>query len=126
MEGILSKLKYLDPTKASSFGSIPVKIFAEHSDFFAPLEQFFINESIDRGKFPKLLKKGEITSLFRNGDAFAKKKYRPITILPAISKIYERAFSGQIARYMDNILAPCLCSYRKGYNTQYACTPQID
>ena len=77
-------------------------------------------DSIDRGEFPKELKKGDITSLFKNGDAFDKKNYRPITILSAISKIYERAFSGHIARYMDNILSPYLCVYRKGYNTQRA------
>ena len=29
-------------------------------------------------------------------------------------------FSGQLARYMDNILSPYLCAYRKGYNTQHA------
>ena len=91
-----------------------MKILTEHSDLFAPLVHFFINESIDTNKAPKELKKGEIQSLLKNGDAFAKKNYRPITILPAISKIYERTFSGQIARYMDKILSPYLCAYRKG------------
>ena len=45
---------------------------------------------------------------------------KPITLLPATSKIYERTFSGQIARYMDSKLSPYLCAYRKGYNTQHA------
>ena len=49
----MSKLKNLDPTKASPFGSIPVEIFTEHSDLFAPLVQFLINESIDRGEFQR-------------------------------------------------------------------------
>ena len=69
LEEILSQLNNLDPTKASPFGSIP-----EHSDSFAPLVQLFINESIDTSTFPKELKKGDITSLFKNGDAFARKK----------------------------------------------------
>ena len=43
----MSKLKNLDPTKASPFSSMPVKILTEHSDLFAPLVHFFINESID-------------------------------------------------------------------------------
>ena len=80
----------------------------------------FINETIDTSKFTKELKKGDITSLFKSSDAFAKKNYRPITVLPAISKIYERTFSGQIAHYMENILSPYLRGYRKGYNTQHA------
>ena len=65
IKDIFSKLKSLDPTKDSLFGSIPEKTFTKHSDLFAPLVQFFIYESIDRGKFPKELKKGEITSLFK-------------------------------------------------------------
>ena len=73
LEEILSQLKNLDPSKASPFGSIPVKILTEHSDLFAPLVQLFINESIDTSKFPKELKKGDITSLFKNDDAFAKR-----------------------------------------------------
>ena len=95
-------------------------MLTEHSDLFAPLVLLFINESIDTGNFPKELKKGDITSLFKNGDAFAKSNYRPITVLPAISKIYERIFSGQISHYMENILSPYLCAYRKGYSTQHA------
>ena len=66
-------IKDLDQTKASPFDNIPVKILTEHSDLFAPSLQLFINESINAGKFPKELKKGNITSLFKNGDAFAKK-----------------------------------------------------
>ena len=124
-EEISSQVKNLDPTKASPFGAMPVKMLTEHSDLFASLVQLFINESIDTSTFPKELKKGDITSLFKNGDDFAKKNYRPITItvllyLLAISKIYERTFSGQIARYMENILSPYLCAYHKGYNTQHA------
>ena len=116
----MSQFKNLDPTKASPFGSIPVKILTEHSDLFAPLVHLFINESKDTRNFPKELKKGDITSLFKNGDAFAKKKCRPIKVLPSISRIYERTFSSQIAHYMESILSPYLCEYRKGYNTQHA------
>ena len=43
-----------------------------------------------------------------------------MTVVPAIPKLYERTFSGQIARCMDNMLSPYLCAYRKGYNTQHA------
>ena len=79
----------LDPTKSSTFGSIPVKILTGHSDLFAPMLHFYINGNVNTSNIPNELKKGDITSLFKNGDAFAKKNYRPITILLAMSKIYE-------------------------------------
>ena len=65
MEKILSKLKNLDLTKAYPFGSVPVQILIEHSGLFAPLVQLFLNESKDTHKFPKELKKGDITSLLK-------------------------------------------------------------
>ena len=64
-----------------------------------------IKESIE-------LKKGDITSLFKNGDACAKLNYRPITVLPAMSKVYERLISSQIICYIDEILSLYLCTYR--------------
>ena len=74
LEEIETQLRDLDPTKSSTFGSIPVKVLTEHSDLFAPmLNFFFINESVNTNNFPNELKKGDITSLFKNGAAFAKK-----------------------------------------------------
>ena len=68
----------------------------------------------------KQLQKLQNRSLFKNGDAFAKKNYRPITVLPAMSKIYERIISSQIISYINDILSPYLCAYRRGYSTQHA------
>ena len=117
MEEIETQLRDLDSTKSSTFGSIPVKVLTEHSDLFTPMLHFFINESVNTSNFPNELKKGDITSLFKNGDAFAKKN---ITVLPAMSKIYERIISSQIICYINDILSPYLCAYRRGYNTQHA------
>ena len=38
----------------------------------------------------------------------------------AMSKIYERIISSQIICYINDVLSPYLCAYRKGYNTQHA------
>ena len=54
---------------------------------------FYINESVKTSRFPNELKKGDIASLCKNGDAFAKNNCRPITVLRAVSKNYERILS---------------------------------
>ena len=82
-----------------------MKVITEHSDLFAPMLHFLINESVNTSNFPNELSKGDITSLYKNGDAFAKKNYRPITVLSAMSKIYERIISGQIICYINDILS---------------------
>ena len=49
-----------------------------------------------------------------------KSNYRPISILPVVSKLYERVMQKQIADFIDKHLYVNMCGYRKGYSTQYA------
>ena len=70
--------------------------------------------------FPKELKAGEISSLFKSLDAFIKKNYRPITVLSSVSKIYERVLENQIKSHALSFLSPLLCGFREGYGTQHA------
>ena len=55
-----------------------------------------------------------------------KENYRPVSILPVVSKIFERIIQNQIKTYVEKHLSPFLCGYRKGYNTQYALTAMIE
>ena len=49
-----------------------------------------------------------------------KENYRPISILPLISKNFERLMFQQITSYVSNLLSPYLYGFRKGYNAQHA------
>ena len=49
-----------------------------------------------------------------------KENYRPISILPTISKIFERLMFQQITLFVLGILFPYLCGFRTGYNAQHA------
>ena len=49
-----------------------------------------------------------------------KSNYRPISGLPAGSKIFGRIIQGQIGRYVETFLSPYICGYRKGYSVQHA------
>ena len=70
--------------------------------------------------FPKELKAGEITSLFKSLDVPTKKNYRPVTVLSSVSKIYKRVLESQIKYHALNFLSPFLCGCREGYGTQHA------
>ena len=54
------------------------------------------------------------------------KNYRPVSVLPVISKVFERIMQKQIATYFEKLLSPYLCGYRKGYSTQNAITAMIE
>ena len=80
----------------------------------------WFDQAIVRGEFPDELKLTDVTPTFKKDDPTSVKNNSLISVLPAVSKIYERIIRKQIAKFMDKYLSPYLCGYRKGYNSQYA------
>ena len=64
------------------------------------------------------LKLAEIIPTFNKDDRSDNENYRPISLLPAVSKIYEKDLNDQLNGYFDSIFPPIQCGYRKGNNTQ--------
>ena len=54
------------------------------------------------------------------------KNYRPVSVLPVVSKIYERIMQKQILEYIDKHLSPHLCGYRKWWSTQTALISMLE
>ena len=85
-----------------------------------------VNESIDTCNFPNRLKLADLTPIHKNGEKICPKNYRPISILPVLSKIYERVMQRQINTFIEKYISPFMCGYRKGYNPQYALLTLIE
>ena len=49
-----------------------------------------------------------------------KGNYRPISVLPSVSKIFEKLLYDQLSKYLEDKLSPLLCGFRKKYSTQHA------
>ena len=79
-EEVVINIRQLNPRKASPVDCIPAKILMTNSDVFSVAIQSLFNSGLSKGTFPKELKAGDISSLFKKEDAFTKKNYRPITI----------------------------------------------
>ena len=60
----------------------------------------------------------DITPIYKKGIKDFKENYRPVNILPVLSKPYERILSKQMASFFEKILSKNQCGFRKGYNTQ--------
>ena len=116
----------LNSKKAAGYDSIPPKILKNSvSTIKEPLSQLF-NTSVKENLFPADLKYANVSPLFKKDDNTNKENYRPISILPTISKIFERIMFRQITTHVSDILSPYLCGFRKGYNTQHALLRLID
>ena len=71
-------------------------------------------------QFPDKLKLADIALLHKDNDVTNKTNYRPIDMLPIVSKVFVKLIQNQIGTFIDTKLSPFMCGYRKGYSTQYA------
>lgn len=81
-----------------------------------------INECIRKTIFPSCLKIALITPLYKKGDTEELSNYRPISILPIISKIFEKLIANQILEYLEDndLLCKNQFGFRKGLSTVQA------
>ena len=111
----------MDSTKKTS-GAIPIKKVKLANKKNCKDLANCINECIKQNKFPNELKIADITPIFEKEDPLDKTNYRPISILPTVSKIFERILFNQLQRFSNKFISPLLCGFRKGYSTQHAFT----
>ena len=50
----------------------------------------------------------------------AKENYRPVSVLPVLSKVFERLMQKQINSLITDYLSDFLCGYRQGFSTHHA------
>lgn len=77
-----------------------------------------INDMFSKSKFPDQLKKARVTPVYKKKDRLNKEFYRPISILPIMSKFFEWSISSQLTRFFDGIFDPRLSAYRRGYSCE--------
>ena len=118
-DSVLKKINDLNPAKTSQQTDIPTRILKENLDFFSKYFYENINFCIENSEFPFDLKVADVTPIHKKKSRNSKDNYRPVSILPNISKIYERCLYDQIESFFGNILSKYQCGFRKGYNAQH-------
>ncbi|KAG8286904.1 hypothetical protein J6590_108626 [Homalodisca vitripennis] len=86
---------------SSGYDGVPVKLikFVKHS-LSKPLLHL-INSSLITGIFPDKLKVSKVIPVFKKGSATDIQNYRPISILPSISKIFERTMYHRLVKHLE-------------------------
>ena len=97
-------IKGLNKKSATAYYDIPVKILEKNGDIVSPIITKIYENSKKDCIFPAPLKSGYVTLVHKKGDMTSKENYHPISILPTISKIYERNMQNQIQIYIDKYL----------------------
>ena len=95
-------------------------------DVHASLLTKIINASIRNGCFPDELKAAEVTPIFKKNDDLDKENYRPVSVLPHVSKIIERVMYIQIENFMEGKLSKLLTCFRKSHSTQHCLVNMLE
>ena len=83
-------------------------------------KNLIFNKSIKIAKFPDILKKAEVTPVYKKDNMKCKRNQRPISTLSDLSKIFKKLIYSQIITYMSDKFSKYLTEFRENHNTQHA------
>ena len=112
------EIENLDIKKSSTYGSIPATILKQCVNAYLPHLTNSINYSIQHSSFPQELKLSEVIPVYKKLNSLQKENYRPVILLPHVSKVFERIIHKQITNYMTDKLAHSITGLRKSHGTQ--------
>ena len=126
-QDISKRILDLDVKKASIENDIPAKILIGSNEIVSNCLTDIYNNSKNNRNYPSSLKRGTVTTINKKTTrTLLKKDYRPISLIPIISKLYEKNMYDQIYSYVDKFLSPYLFGYRKNHSTEQCLTIMIE
>ena len=105
--------------KSNRKNTLPLSILSACRQMLCDVIAYLVNDSFDSGVFPQLLKRAEIVPVFKSGDPKLVYNYRPISLLPLMSKIYERCMYNRLLSFLirHSILSTDQFGFRRGRST---------
>ena len=117
-------LKSIKRNKATGLDDLPPCLLKNSPAILSALLAYLINLSITTGIFPIDLKKAKIIPVHKSGPFSILDNYRPVSILPVISKTIEKAIHCQLLTYLDqnSLLSHFQFRFRPKLSTELAVT----
>eukprot|EP00732_Lithocolla_globosa_P002639 Lithocolla_globosa_v1_NODE_1798_length_2330_cov_3.987692.p3 type:complete len:131 gc:universal NODE_1798_length_2330_cov_3.987692:433-825(+) len=107
---LIKEIRRLDPNKRGN-DQLQTPLLRDSANVIDPYLLYVIRVSFQKGVFPDSLKIARVTPLYKSDDPTDPANYRPISVLPTFSKIFERLYHSQLTTFFEtnNLL----------YNRQY-------
>ena len=108
--------------ESSKSSDLPIRVIKQSSIHLVPKLTKYFNEFIEKGVFPKILKTGRITPIFKKGDAQMFGNYRPVCTLPIFGKIFEKIIFNRLQNFFSSkgIIYDNQFGFRKNHSTNHA------
>ena len=129
-QNVLDCIGTLEPKNSCSYDGMSPKELIQIAPIIHPILRLIINQSLITGIFPTKFKIAVITPLYKgkNADVHAFGNYRPISLLPTLSKIIEKIVHAQLYKYMseNNHFIASQYGFRRNHSTEYAAMEFVD
>ena len=120
-------IKSIAAKNSCGIDAISTKLIKMIGDDIARPLTLIINQSLSTGVFPDKLKIAKVP-LYKKDDPHLVDNFRPISLLPAISKIFEKIVFNQVYAYFDRnkLLYTSQYGFRKLHSTELASLELVD
>ena len=119
---ILNIINKLPNKNSCGFDNLSTKIIKALRDYLIKPLILIINQILYTGVFPSQLKIAKVIPIFKKDDNKMFNNYRPISLLPVLSKVVEKVISSQINVFFktNNLFYDSQYGFRPGHSTEYA------
>ena len=116
------------PKASCGFDLLTNRMLKKEKFKFAKLIINLVNETLLSNTFPKTLKTAKVIPIFKKGDKSNLNNYRPISLLPVLSKVLEKVINVQITKKLDerNLIDDNQYGFRSNHSTEDAVIKFID
>ena len=113
--------------KENCYNSLDVaKVLVVSNDIVGKNLSSIFNNSKYSNSYPHSLKISDVIPIPKTKEKLLMKQYRPVSLIPIISKHFERNMFDQISAYIDKYLSSYLFWYRKGHNIEQCLMVMIE
>ena len=118
----LTFLSNLNVNQSTGLDNIGPIILETSANVITPSRFFIVNKSISSGQFPTAWREAKVKPLFKSGSKDDINNYRPISILPTISKLTEKWVEKQFSQYLTDfkLLHKSQSGFRPKHSTNSA------
>ena len=107
------------PSKKASEGDIPIQILKQSRFTYQILVDCIIDTN-NKGVLPDSLKRENVTLSNKKDEPTDKENYKPVSVLPLLSMVFERLLCDQLSEYLWKYLSTLLCRFRRAHSTPHA------
>ena len=125
---IHQQLQNLKANKATGIDDISAKYLKLSASVISQPLATILNLSISSGIYPDDLKKAKVTPIFKKGEKQDINNYRPVSVLPVITGIFERHISTCLINFLDKhkLIYDNQSGFRRNHSCQTSLTKMVD